>query len=99
VSDLSPEYSHEGRLQTVITVETITDAAHNVLILAGPVTMAQILHGPPGVVTTREARRLRQGLRLAIAEVEGDRTGLRSVDAFGLSVMHSVDVTKASSEG
>jgi hypothetical protein len=99
VSGLSPEYSHEGRLQTVITVETITNAACNVLILAGPVTMARILHGPPGAVTTQETRRLRQGLRLATAEIEGDRTGLRSVDAFGLSVMHSMDVTKASSEG
>jgi hypothetical protein len=99
VPGLSPEYSHEGRLQTVITVEAIIDTARNVLILAAPVTMGRILHGPPGAVTMREACRLQQGLRLATAEVEGDRTSLRSVDAFGLSTTHSVDVTKASSEG
>jgi hypothetical protein len=45
---LSPEYVHEGRLQTVITVAAITDTTRNTLIPAGPVTMGRISHGPPG---------------------------------------------------
>jgi hypothetical protein len=47
VPGLSPEYSREGRLQTVITAEAITNAARNTLIRAGLVTVGQISHGPP----------------------------------------------------
>jgi hypothetical protein len=52
VPGLSPEYSHEGRLQTAITVKAITDATHNALILVGPITMGRIPHGPLGAVMT-----------------------------------------------
>jgi hypothetical protein len=39
VPGLSLEYSHKRRLQTVIIEKAITDAARNMLIRAGPVTM------------------------------------------------------------
>jgi hypothetical protein len=106
VPGLSPEYSHEGRLQTVITVKAITDTTRNTLILAGPVIMGRIPHGPPGAVTTWETRRLRQSLRLATARAKW--TELVSVqsmpsaclDAFcGCSLRRSDEETKASSEG
>jgi hypothetical protein len=47
VLGLSPEYSHEGRLQTVITVNLITDMTLITPIHAGPVSMGRITHGPP----------------------------------------------------
>jgi hypothetical protein len=84
VPGLSPEYSHKGRLQTVITVKAITNVARNALILAGPVTVGRIPHGPPGAVTTWETRRLRQRLRLATERTKGDRVGLHPINAFGL---------------
>jgi hypothetical protein len=76
--------THEGRLHTVITVKAITNVALNALILAGPVTVGRIPHGPPGAVTTWETRRLRQSLRLATERTKGDRAGLYPIDAFGL---------------
>jgi hypothetical protein len=39
VPRLSSEYSHKGRLQTVIIEKAITDEARNMLIRAGPVTV------------------------------------------------------------
>jgi hypothetical protein len=52
VPGLSSEYSHKGRLQTVITEKAITDEAHNMLIRAGPVTVGRIPHGPPDTMRT-----------------------------------------------
>jgi hypothetical protein len=60
VPDLSPEHSHEGRLHAVIMVTLITDTTLIALVLARPITMGRIPHGPPRAVTTWEARRLRQ---------------------------------------
>jgi hypothetical protein len=68
VPGLSTEYSHRGRLQIVIKVNLITNTALIALVLAGPTTMGRIPHGPLLAATTREARRLRQGLRLATRE-------------------------------
>jgi hypothetical protein len=48
VPSLFPEYSHEGRLQAVITVNPITDTTLIALVLAGPITMGRILMGLPG---------------------------------------------------
>jgi hypothetical protein len=53
VPGLSLEYSHEGRLQTVITVNFITDTALITYVHAGPNSMGQIAHGPPSVVRER----------------------------------------------
>jgi hypothetical protein len=52
VPRLSLEYSHKGRLQTVITEKAITDEARNMLIRAGPITVGQIPHGPPDAMRT-----------------------------------------------
>jgi hypothetical protein len=52
VPGLSSEYSHKGRLQTVITEKAITDEARNTLIRAMPVTVGRIPHGPPGAMRT-----------------------------------------------
>jgi hypothetical protein len=71
VPGLSPEYSHEGRLQTVITVNLITDTALITPVHAGPISMGRITHGPPSVVGEREVRRLWQGLRLVTRERRG----------------------------
>jgi hypothetical protein len=71
VPGLSAKYSHEGRLQIVIKINLITDTTLIALVLAGPITMGRIPHGPLLAVTTREARRLRQGLRLATRERRG----------------------------
>jgi hypothetical protein len=71
VPDISPENSHKGRLQIVIKVNLITDTTLIVLVLAGPITMGRIPHGPLLAVMTREARRLRQGLCLATRERRG----------------------------
>jgi hypothetical protein len=71
VPSLSPEYSQEGRLHIVIKENLITDTALIALVLTGPITMGRIPHGPLLAVTTREARRLRQGLRLATQERRG----------------------------
>jgi hypothetical protein len=54
VPGLSPEYSHEGRLQTVITVNVLTDTALITYVHAGPNSMGQIAHGPLSVVRERE---------------------------------------------
>lgn len=62
----------------------VTDAARNALILAGPVTVGRIPHGPPGAVTMWETRILRQSLCLATERTKGDRAGLYPIDAFGL---------------
>jgi hypothetical protein len=47
---LSLEYSHEGRLQRVITTYFITDTAQPTLLTrgpdAGPCYMGRIVHGP-----------------------------------------------------
>jgi hypothetical protein len=66
-----PEYSHKGRLQIVIKENLIIDTALIALVLAGPITMGRIPHGPLLAVTTWEARRLRQGLCLATRERRG----------------------------
>jgi hypothetical protein len=50
--------SHYGR-------NPITDTALIALVLAGPITMGRLPHGPPRAVTTWETRRLLQSLRLA----------------------------------
>jgi hypothetical protein len=84
VHGLSPEYSHEGRLQTVITVKAITNAVCNALILAGPVTLGRIPCGPSRAVTKWETRRLRQRLRLATERTKGDRVDLHPINVFGL---------------
>jgi hypothetical protein len=73
VPGLSLEYSHEGRLQTVITVNFITDTALITLVHAGPISMGRITHGPPTEVRGREVRRLRQGLRLVTRERRSNR--------------------------
>jgi hypothetical protein len=83
VPGLSPEYSHEGRLQIVIKVNLITDTTLITLVLAGPITMGRITHGPPPVVREQEVHRYRQGLRLATRERRG-HAGLRPVGAFGM---------------
>jgi hypothetical protein len=49
VPGLSPEYSHEGRLLTVITVNFITDTALITYVHTGPNSMGRIAHGPPSV--------------------------------------------------
>jgi hypothetical protein len=87
-----PEYSHEGRLQAVITVKAFTDTACNTLILAGPITMGRIPRGPPEVVTTWEIRRLRQSLRLATRPRRGQRRS-PSGRCLRLVRARSVDVT------
>jgi hypothetical protein len=51
-TQLSPKYSHERRLQTVITEKAITDVACNMLIRAGPVTVGRIPLGPPDAMRT-----------------------------------------------
>jgi hypothetical protein len=66
VPGLSPEYSHEGRLEIVIKVNLITDMALIALVLARPITMGRITHGPPLVVRAQEVR-----LRLATRERRG----------------------------
>jgi hypothetical protein len=53
--------------------KAITDTAPNALILAGPITMGRIPHGPPVAVTTWETCRLRQNLRLATCPRRGPR--------------------------
>jgi hypothetical protein len=57
--------SHYGKV--------ITDTAPNALILAGPITMGRIPHGPPVAVTTWETYRLWQSLRLATRPRRGPR--------------------------
>jgi hypothetical protein len=71
VSGLSPEYSHEGRLQIVIKVNPITGTTLIALVLVGPITMGRITHGPPLVVRAREVHSHRQGLRLATRKRRG----------------------------
>jgi hypothetical protein len=71
--------------------KAITDTTLNTLILAGPITMGRIPHGPPVVVTTWETCRLRQSLLLRPVH-EGNHAGLRLVDAFGM-FGRIVDVT------
>jgi hypothetical protein len=71
VHGLSSEYSHEGRLQTAITVNFITDTTLITSVHAGPISMGRITHRPPPVVREREVRSLRQGLRLVIRERRG----------------------------
>jgi hypothetical protein len=46
VPGLSPEYSHEGRLQPVITIYFITDAAQLTHAHAGPSFVGRTIHGP-----------------------------------------------------
>jgi hypothetical protein len=50
VPGLSLEYSHEGRLQTVITVYFITDTAQFTHAHVGPSFVGQTVHGPLFVV-------------------------------------------------
>jgi hypothetical protein len=50
VPGLSPEYSHEGRLQTVITVNFITDTVQITHVHVGPNSVGRTVHGPLSVV-------------------------------------------------
>jgi hypothetical protein len=80
VPGLSSEYSHKGRLQTVITEKAITDVAHNTLIRAGPVTVGRILHGPPDATRTWDWRTSTEPChRLALERTKADHEGLRPV--------------------
>ena len=46
VPSLSPEYSHEGRLQPVITIYFITNAAQLTHAHAGPSFVGRTVYGP-----------------------------------------------------
>jgi hypothetical protein len=72
--------------------KAITDMALNPLIFAGPITMGRIPHGPPGVVTTWETRRLRQSLRRATHPRRGPRRS-PSVRRLRPAFRRVVDVT------
>jgi hypothetical protein len=73
---LSPEYSHEAGLQTVITgmplqIRPMTRSGH-----AGPVTMGQITRGPPcwtrslgGTISSQVFVRCRMGRRVSLPVV------------------------------
>jgi hypothetical protein len=54
VPDLSLEYSHERRLQIVITVNFIADTDLITHVHAGPNSMGRIAHGPLLVVREHE---------------------------------------------
>jgi hypothetical protein len=69
---LSPEYSHERGLQSVITEKAITDAARNMFIRVGPIVVGRILLGTFDAVRTWVPR------------TSMDRTGLHPRGAFGL---------------
>jgi hypothetical protein len=56
VPGLSPEYSHEGGLQTVITIYFITDATQFTHAHAGPSFVGRSVHGPLSVVREREVQ-------------------------------------------
>jgi hypothetical protein len=71
VPDLSPEYSHEGRLQTVITVNFITDTAQITHVHAGPNSVGQTVHGPLPWRGSGRSHGLRRGLRLVSCERRG----------------------------
>jgi hypothetical protein len=64
--------------------KSITKAARNALILAGPVIVGRISRGPPAAVMTWETCRLQQSLRLATERTKGDRAGLHPTNAFVL---------------
>jgi hypothetical protein len=53
--------------------KAITDTTLNALILAGPITMGRIPHGPPVAVTTWETYRLQQSLKFATRRQRGPR--------------------------
>jgi hypothetical protein len=55
VSSLSPEYSDEGRLRTVITVNFITDTTQFTHAHVGPSFVGRTVHGPLSVVREWEA--------------------------------------------
>jgi hypothetical protein len=105
VPSLSPEYSHEGRLQTFIMVNLITDTALITPVHAGPISMGRITHGPPLVVGEREVCRLWQGLRHVTRERRGSNRP-PSGGALGLfwrfcgfSLRLRKERTKSESEG
>jgi hypothetical protein len=103
VPGLSPEYSHKGRLQTVITEKAITDEARNTLIRAGPVTVGRIPHGPPGVMRTWDWQTSSESsLRPAMERTKGDRAGHHpagSLGSLGRGLRWCSEATNASSEG
>jgi hypothetical protein len=53
---LSSEYSHEGGLQTDITIYFITDTAQYTHVHAGPSFVGRTVHGPPSVVREWEVQ-------------------------------------------
>jgi hypothetical protein len=83
---LSPKYSHEGRLQTVIMVNFITDTALITRVHAGPGQ----LYGPNCTWASLGGERVGGPVDFGGAFVlsrvsEGGRTGLHPVKALGLS--------------
>jgi hypothetical protein len=97
VPGLSPEYSHEGRLQTVITVNFITNTALITHVHAGPTLWAES-HMGLSVVRERDF-----GGAFVLSRVsEGGRTGLRPISACGFcefSLRLRKARTKSSSKG
>jgi hypothetical protein len=84
VPGLSPEYSHEGRLQTVITVNFITDTALIAHSHVGPNSVGQTVHGLLLVVRVGCPVDF-SGAFVLSRMSKGGRTGLRPVSALGLS--------------
>jgi hypothetical protein len=98
-----PRIFSQGRLQTVITEKAIIDAACNMLIRAGPVTVGRIPHGPLEAMRTRDQQTsLEPCLRLAMERTKGDRAGPHPTGALGslgCGLRWCSEATKASSEG
>jgi hypothetical protein len=84
VPGLSLEYSHEGRLQTVITVNFITDTALIAHSHVGPNSVGRTVHGP--LLVVRVGGPVDFGRAFVLSHMsEGGRTSLRPVSALGLS--------------
>jgi hypothetical protein len=105
VPGLSLEYSHEGRLQTVITIDFITYTALITHIHAGPNSMGRTAHGPLSVEGVGGPVVFSGAFALSRVS-EGGRTGLHPVSALVLSdgfcgsnLHHHRARTKSSSEG
>jgi hypothetical protein len=85
VPGLCLEYSHDGRLQTVITVNFITDTAQLTHGHAGPSSVGRTVHGSLSVVREWEVLWSSAGPSSCLSQSEGCRNGLRLVGALGLS--------------
>ena len=85
---LFPEYSHEGRLQRVITTYFIIDTAQPTLLTrgpdAGPYYMGRIVYGHLPALRGEEVHGLRGAFVLS-RRSEWGRTVLRMDSVFGLS--------------